>query len=250
MKRRGRVMDLCKVISKEDKRTILSTIEDVEAETGAELQVVVVDSIHGGLTTKQFATRIFNKWGIGPGDKNNGALVLVSLNDRRIEIEIGEGLNPYMGELWSRPMLEDYSIPHFRKGGYSKGILNAVERAAERMKDVDGGVSHSAGGSRFRAVDGILIAGYLGAYLKDPVGEKLRKCEKCGSRGGLDIGREGVEDLYWKERWKEEVAATNFTAGVESCAYFCRKCGGVGKVKRAIPKYDYSEVDGYGVRGF
>jgi uncharacterized protein len=53
---------------------------------------------------KRFATRLFNSWGLGDRRKNNGVLLLVSTGDRRVEVEIGRGLNQVgyggYGERW------------------------------------------------------------------------------------------------------------------------------------------------------
>ena len=76
--------------------------------TGAEVVVVTLPGVRGAekdrREVKRFATRLFNSWGLGDRRKNNGVLLLVSTGDRRVEVEIGRGLNQVgyggYGERW------------------------------------------------------------------------------------------------------------------------------------------------------
>lgn len=73
--------------------------------TGAEVVVVTLPGVRGAeqdrREVKRFATRLFNSWGLGDRQKNNGVLLLVSTGDRRVEVEIGRGLNQVgYGERW------------------------------------------------------------------------------------------------------------------------------------------------------
>ena len=71
------LMDLCGVIEQEYANCIHEKIEEAEAATGTEIQVLVVRSIANGRAPKSFATAIFNRWKLGSAKKNNGALILL-----------------------------------------------------------------------------------------------------------------------------------------------------------------------------
>ena len=142
--REGRLMDLSKVIDASQAARIESTIAQVEADTGTEFQVLIVDKIQPStISSKTFATETFNRWRIGPKEKNNGVLLLVSLNDRRVEIEIGKGLNHYMDSSWCTAALETHAVPSFKLKEYGVGIANVVTVIAQRLRDVDSGVAES-----------------------------------------------------------------------------------------------------------
>ncbi len=87
---------------------------------------------HGG-AIEPFATEWFNKWQIGlmnfDGGGNQGVLVLVSIGDRRVRIELGGD----WGRNWDaycQRMMDRDMIPHFKQGDYGRGIANAVESLA------------------------------------------------------------------------------------------------------------------------
>jgi uncharacterized protein len=71
-----------------------ATLNRFEADTNAEIAIVTIPDIKDSraATPKQFAHQLLNQWGIGKAGKDNGVLVLISQNDRRVEIEVGRGL--------------------------------------------------------------------------------------------------------------------------------------------------------------
>merc|ERR1719240_1238999 len=81
-----RISDSADLITAESRQYITSTIRKAEEETGTEMYVVTLPSV-GKQSPKKFATMLFNEWKIGKADPNNGILVLVVKDQRRIEIE-------------------------------------------------------------------------------------------------------------------------------------------------------------------
>lgn len=88
--------------------------------------MVVVPSLDGQ-AIEDVAVRVVATWGLGQKDKNNGALLLVSISDRRARIEVGYGLEDRLTDALSRRILEDRLFPAFRKGDPGGGILAACE---------------------------------------------------------------------------------------------------------------------------
>ena len=161
LKREGRVMDKSKsqVVTRGWADKMKKAIAEVEAETRSEVQVLVVDALGASpegtrISPKQFATRIFNRWRIGPADKNNGVLVLHVLSDRRVEIEIGHGLNGYMPSHWCSKLLETEAVPLLKQGRYGEGLANVVDGLAKRLRDIDKELEDGVGiGQRGTASD-------------------------------------------------------------------------------------------------
>merc|ERR1719440_2700547 len=103
-------------------------IREAEKETGTEMVVVTLPSI-GSQTPKKFATALFNEWGIGRAEPNNGVLVLVVKDARRIEVEVGDGLVNKFSHSWTDKMLEENVLPASKAGAYSRGVwLNLFTR--------------------------------------------------------------------------------------------------------------------------
>lgn len=77
-------------ISEETKNVILNINKNTE-DTGAQVGVILLNSLNGS-TIENKATELFNTWGLGDKEKNNGVLILISKNDRQFRVEVGEGL--------------------------------------------------------------------------------------------------------------------------------------------------------------
>ena len=84
----GWVTDMAGVLSPEHKARLNRLIDQLERDTGAEVAVVILRRTQGA-TPKEYATELFNRWGVGKREADNGVLMLVALGDRRVEIETG-----------------------------------------------------------------------------------------------------------------------------------------------------------------
>ncbi len=96
-------------------------IIDLEKETTIEIAIVILPSI-GDLVPKNLATEIFNLWGIGKANKNNGILILHVLDQRRIEIETGYEIEGILPDVICKRLLEEKAIPYFKVGAFSTGF--------------------------------------------------------------------------------------------------------------------------------
>jgi uncharacterized protein len=85
------VQDYAQVLSAEDKRRLLSIGQELDDKTTAQLAVVTVKTLDGQ-PIEDYALSILREWGIGSNEKNNGALIVVAVQDRRSRIEVGYGL--------------------------------------------------------------------------------------------------------------------------------------------------------------
>lgn len=88
----GWSMDLTGTLPAETVAELNRLGDEVKAQTGAEIAVVVVGTIDGA-DPRQFATGLFNAWGIGEAEKKNGLLVFAALDDRAAEIILGDGIS-------------------------------------------------------------------------------------------------------------------------------------------------------------
>ncbi|GBO56732.1 hypothetical protein APA_5067 [Pseudanabaena sp. lw0831] len=79
---------MAELLSPQAKAQINQIATNLEADTKAELAVVTVPTTDPAFSPKAFATELFNIWGIGKADQDNGLLILVSRDERRVEIEI------------------------------------------------------------------------------------------------------------------------------------------------------------------
>lgn len=119
------VNDFANIIDAPDAERIKKTFESVEDQTGIEVCVVTINSMQDYQGTEssieKFATALFNSWGIGKKDKNNGVLLLVAVKDRKVRIELGSGYPRSYDSIASNIIKTDI-IPYFKQNQYSRGI--------------------------------------------------------------------------------------------------------------------------------
>lgn len=117
------VQDYAQVLSAEDKRRLLSIGQELDDKTTAQLAVVTVKTLDGQ-PIEDYALSILREWGIGSKEKNNGALIVVAVQDRRSRIEVGYGLEGLLSDGLTGRIQDQAMIPYFRKGNYAAGIVN------------------------------------------------------------------------------------------------------------------------------
>jgi len=124
---RGWVTDMANLLESDTKLRLNQMIAKLESQNGTEIAVVTVPDTAPTPTPKEFATHLFNYWGIGKKGINNGVLFLISKNDRRVEIETGQMIdailpNARVGEIINREI-----IPSFKQDKFADGILAGTQ---------------------------------------------------------------------------------------------------------------------------
>lgn len=102
-------------------------IADLEDSSTAQVAVVVLPSI-GEENPKEFATALFNHWGIGQKETDNGLLVLVVMDQRRTEFETGYGLEGVLPDALCYRIGMQELVPYFQQNQYGQGLIAAVQR--------------------------------------------------------------------------------------------------------------------------
>ncbi|MBO9699344.1 MAG: TPM domain-containing protein [Sporocytophaga sp.] len=118
------------LLSSDDVNSINQLITDIENKTTAQIAVVVVQSI-GDQVPKEFANRLFNYWGIGQKDKNNGLLLLIVMDPKRWEFETGYGLEGTLPDVILFRVGQQEMVPHFKEGDFGGGILAGLTKVSE-----------------------------------------------------------------------------------------------------------------------
>jgi uncharacterized protein len=130
----GWVSDTANILSSSTENELNRLITQLEQRTGAEMAVVTVPNTQGYATPKAFTTQLFNYWGIGKAGRNNGVLFLVSVGDRRIEIETGRGLTTLLPDSQVQQIIDQQILPRFRAGDFDSGTLAGVRQLASALQ--------------------------------------------------------------------------------------------------------------------
>ncbi len=122
----GRVVDQANLLSPEQRQRIETQLAALEKQTGDQLAVLTVDSLDGD-PIEDFANKTGRAWALGQKGKNNGVILLVAKEDRKMRIEVGYGLEPELTDLQTNIIQTQIIIPHFKQGDFGGGIEAGVD---------------------------------------------------------------------------------------------------------------------------
>ncbi len=109
-----------------DARIIESNIAYIEDKATAEIAVVTIPELPENYDTLTYGVELFEKWGIGKADRDNGLLILLSIKEKKWRIEVGYGLEPIINDAKAGRIGREYLEPVFESGNYSTGVNDAV----------------------------------------------------------------------------------------------------------------------------
>lgn len=121
----GYVNDFANVLPDNDEASISQLIQKLKQETGAEVAVVTIQSI-APLEIEEYAVRLFEKWGIGKKGTDNGVLIIIAVNERKMRIEVGYGLEGALPDGKCGEIRDKFMIPYFKQGDLGKGIVSGT----------------------------------------------------------------------------------------------------------------------------
>lgn len=123
------VNDLAGVMSPDEQALLEQKAEAFEDSTSNEIAIVTVRSI-GQYDVADYTTQLGNRWGVGKASKNNGVLILAAINDHRINISVGKGLEGALTDLVSGRIIRNEMAPAFREEKYYLGFNRALDAVA------------------------------------------------------------------------------------------------------------------------
>lgn len=125
------VNDEAHVLSDYDRNVLESRLVAFDDSTTNQIVIVTIPTLND-VPLEDYANKLFNTWGIGSNKaKSNGILVLVVVNDHKVRIEVGAGLEGAITDAASGDIIEYDIAPAFRQGNYYSGLSSAVESLAK-----------------------------------------------------------------------------------------------------------------------
>src|SRR6202521_805818 len=122
----GRIVDQANIIPAGTRSAIEPKLADLESKSGIQLVVATVTSLEGQ-EIEPYANELFRTWKLGEKTKNNGVLLLVAPNERRVRIEVGYGLEGTLTDALSKVIITNAITPRFKTGDYAGGITRGVD---------------------------------------------------------------------------------------------------------------------------
>jgi uncharacterized protein len=122
----GRIVDQANIITADTRSVIEPKLAELEANSGIQLVVATISSLEGQ-EIEPYANELFRSWKLGEKTKNNGVLLLVAPNERRVRIEVGYGLEGTLTDALSKVIITNAITPRFKTGDFSGGIARGVD---------------------------------------------------------------------------------------------------------------------------
>jgi uncharacterized protein len=118
----GYVNDLAGVLTPDERGRLQDLASSLQKSVGAELAIAIVPTVEP-LESKSYAVQLFAKWGVGKKGKDNGVLILLAMKERRVEIEVGYGLEGILPDAVAGRLLDRFAVPEFREGRMGPGTV-------------------------------------------------------------------------------------------------------------------------------
>lgn len=122
----GRVVDEAGILDPATTEALEHKLADFEAKTADQFVVVTLNSLQG-TSIEDYGYQLGRHWGIGQKGKNNGVLLIVAPNERKVRIEVGYGLEGDLTDAVSKLIIENAILPRFKANDYAGGITRGVD---------------------------------------------------------------------------------------------------------------------------
>jgi uncharacterized protein len=123
----GRVVDQTGTLSSGDIASLTQKLKDLETRKGSQVAVLIVPTTQPE-TIEQFSIRAAEAWKVGRKKIDDGALLVVAKDDRKLRIEVGYGLEGSLTDVTANRIINEIIVPKFRTGDFSGGIDAGVDR--------------------------------------------------------------------------------------------------------------------------
>ncbi len=141
----GRVVDDAEILSPATREGLTATSKAHEDKTTNQVVVLTVPTL-GGESVEEYANRVFSSWKLGQKGKDNGVLVLVVPNDRKMRIEVGYGLEGALPDVEASRIIRNRMAPKFKSGDFDGGVTDGVDAIVAQLEG-RGGTSGDGGGT-------------------------------------------------------------------------------------------------------
>jgi uncharacterized protein len=122
----GRVVDEAGILDPGQRAALTQKLADLEAKSTDQLVVVTLKSLQG-TSIEDYGYQLGRHWQIGQKDKNNGVLLIVAPNERKVRIEVGYGLEGTLTDAISSYIIQNSILPRFRANDYPGGIARGAD---------------------------------------------------------------------------------------------------------------------------
>jgi uncharacterized protein len=124
------VTDQAGVLSEGERQALEQKLVALDDSSSNQIAVVLIKTLNDR-PVEEYATKLFREWGIGNKKTNNGVLILAAIDDRKVWIEVGYGLEGAIPDITASEIYRNLIVPAFKRKNYFEGLDNAVDALAK-----------------------------------------------------------------------------------------------------------------------
>ena len=128
----GRVVDTADIIPADVEAQLTAKLEALETQSQRQLVVATVPSLQG-YDISDYGYQLGREWGLGDAQRNDGALLIVAPNERKVRIEVGYGLEGYLTDALSALIIQNEILPAFRDGDMPGGVVAGTDAIISQL---------------------------------------------------------------------------------------------------------------------
>lgn len=122
----GRIVDNANLLSPSQERELTEVLKRFEDKSSDQIVVTTINSLNGE-NLEEYTNLLFREWGLGQAEENNGVLLLIAQQDRKLRIEVGYGLEANLTDAASQLIINQIIVPKFKQGKFAKGIIEGAQ---------------------------------------------------------------------------------------------------------------------------
>ncbi|MFH1152833.1 MAG: YgcG family protein [Pseudomonadota bacterium] len=123
---KGRVNDYAGILSPATQGQLETVLSDLERTDSTQIVVLTIPSLEGD-SIEDYSIRVADSWKIGQKRSDNGVMLIISKNDRKLRIEVGYGLEGTLTDLVAGRIIRDIIVPRFKAGNFDQGVMDGVQ---------------------------------------------------------------------------------------------------------------------------
>jgi uncharacterized protein len=212
----GRVVDEANILDSAARSALTQVSSDLEAKSTDQLVIVTLSSLRG-TSIEDYGYRLGRAWQVGQKDKNNGVLLIVAPNERKVRIEVGYGLEGTLTDAITSFIIQNAILPRFKAGDFPGGIKRGADDIVSVLTGDEEYKQRAVRAAEPRVTDGelifmiffVLIAGFIFINVMYGVYTAIR-----GVLEGLGIVSPRPKGK--KKSWFEDWIATSGSSGGSS----------------------------------
>lgn len=130
----GRIVDNAEIIDDKTEKELITLIEQEDKRAGNEIVIATLKTLQD-YEISDYGYQLGRHWGVGKKDKDNGIILIVAPQERKVRIEVGTGLEPIITDFRSKMIIEYDIIPSFKAGNMQAGIVKGTKKIIEHLKE-------------------------------------------------------------------------------------------------------------------